>query len=201
MEPSGATTLTLGSGVLVQGTGGVGSQAIVSGPTALINQGILRGNVSGQTLTVGIGNLTLTNAVGGTIEAVGGGNVFIGAGALTNAGTINAGAGSSLRLSATNLTNTGTVNVLTATSTLTLDGTTTTAGLANFNNTAGGTFNLTGTLTNTGDTLTLGGHLGAITLIGGTINGGIVQEAAPSLLRFTSNSTATRSTVWSCMAI
>ena len=113
VEQSGATTLTLGSGVLVQGTGGVGGQVIASGPTSLINQGILRGNVSGQTLTIGIGNLTLTNAVGGTIEAVGGGIVIIGAGALTNAGTINAGAGSSLRLSATNLTNTGTVNVLT----------------------------------------------------------------------------------------
>ena len=187
VEQSGATTLTLGSNVLVQGTGGIGGQVLTPGPVALINQGILRGNVSGQNLTIGDGNLTLTNAAGATIEAVGGGVVTIGAAALTNAGTINAGAGSSLRLSATNLINTGTINVLTGTSTLTLDGATTTAALANFNNTAGGTFNLTGTLTNTADTLTLGGHLGAITLAGGTIKGGIVQEAAPTFLRFTSN--------------
>ena len=80
VEQSGATTLTLGSGVLVQGTGGVGGQVNLAGPVSLINQGILRGNVSGQTLTIGNSNLTLTNAAGATIEAVGGGIVFIGAG-------------------------------------------------------------------------------------------------------------------------
>ena len=183
------STLTLGPGMLVQGSGGVaGAQFITGGAVSLINQGILRGNVSGQNLGIGgISGLTLTNAAGATIEAVGGATVTIASTTLNNAGTINVGAGSSLRLSANNLINTGTINVLTGTSTLTLDGATTTAALANFNNTAGGTFNLTGTLTNTADTLTLGGHLGAITLAGGTIKGGIVQEAAPTFLRFTSN--------------
>ena len=47
---------------------------LTPGPVALINQGILRGNVSGQNLTIGgMHNLTLTNAAGATIEAVGGG--------------------------------------------------------------------------------------------------------------------------------
>ena len=64
VEQSGATTLTLGSGVLVQGTGGVGGQVLATGPVSLINQGILRGNVSGQALTIGDSNMTLTNAAG-----------------------------------------------------------------------------------------------------------------------------------------
>ena len=80
------SVLTLGSGALIQGSGGVaGTQFISGGAVSLINQGILRGNVSGQTLTIGFNNVTLTNAAGATIEAVNGATVTIGATALTSA--------------------------------------------------------------------------------------------------------------------
>ena len=49
-----ASVLTLGSGAVIQGSGGIGAtQFFQGGAVTLINQGIVRGNVSGQLLAIG----------------------------------------------------------------------------------------------------------------------------------------------------
>ncbi len=47
IDVAGATTLTLGSGVVVQGTGTVGQARFVGGTGNLINQGLISANVAG----------------------------------------------------------------------------------------------------------------------------------------------------------
>ena len=55
-----------------------GTQQLTGGGETLINQGIIRGNTALQTLTVGnTSSMTLTNAAGGLIEALGYANFYL----------------------------------------------------------------------------------------------------------------------------
>src|SRR5207302_1461917 len=120
------------------------------------------------------GTITLTNngriAFNGTQTVS---TSFVGG---PSTGTIIFGdnSGATLSLVNTNWTNTGTLRP--ATSTLNLGGSFNTADIQNSHLTRStGTVNLTGTVTNTGSTLTLDDTIGSLNLIAGTIVGGTVS--------------------------
>jgi hypothetical protein len=141
-----------------------GGLAMAAGTLSLGgNSSISAFSMSGGTLNVTAGTTTLTNAAitAGTLGLSGTGTLNM-AGAWSNAGTFNVAA--------------GTVN---------LGGTFSTAGLGTFTRT-GGSVNLTGVLTNTGNTLDVGVAkfgTGGLTSFSGGITGGTVlsTNATPTL--------------------
>jgi len=172
----GAQTLTIGSGITLQGYGNISN----SSASTIVNYGIITANASGQTLT--INPTTFTN--NGTLRVT--------AGTLSlnptswsngNTGAIQA-QGGTLSISGTNLSNNGTLSIAAGT-TLTLGGNVTTASLGTFTRAAGSTVNLTGTLTNSG-TLDIGSNgafgAGGLSSLTGTIIGGtlINTDATPN---------------------
>ena len=93
----GTNTLTLGAGTLVRGRGQVGQAQFVGGTNALINQGTIRADLTGQTLTIG-GN-SFSSQAGGQVEATNGGILnFV---TLNNPGIINTSGGGVVTLSGT----------------------------------------------------------------------------------------------------
>ena len=166
-------SLTLGAGAVVQGTGEIGTTILVAGggPESLTNQGTISANLNARTLTVG------ATSVNGSVTT------------FTNSGTLEARNGGILTINAANWSNTGAINVVDAASTINLGGTFTSGALATFNNGAGGHLNLTGKLNNT--TLTFGPGTGSMTLAGGTIQGGTVQENGANGLAFAVNNANT----------
>ena len=165
LNNEGAGTLTLGAGATVQGRGTIGSQSFVGGSGTLINQGTISANLSGQTLSIaGNGVSTFTNQ--GTLQATNGGLLTINPANWTNAGTIKA----------------------LANSTVNLNGTITTGGLGAFDATAAGAvINVVGTINNAAQTLTFSPATGSLTMLGGTIQGGTIQESGTNRLIFTSS--------------
>ncbi|MES2708815.1 MAG: choice-of-anchor D domain-containing protein [Verrucomicrobiota bacterium] len=108
----------------------------------------------------------------GFVEAVDNGAVSLNAVTFTNSGVIRALRGSLVDIFVAGWSNGGTIT-LDADSTVNLDGVfDITGGLGTFSNPDGGTVNITGTLLNTGHTLTLNNAIGSWTLAGGTIEGG-----------------------------
>jgi hypothetical protein len=83
--------------------------------------------------------------------------------------------------------NTGVIRVVDSTSSVTLGGTFSASTLGTLENSAGGKVNLGGTFNNTGSTLALTSTTGSLTLFGGTINGGTVQQNGTNALVFTSS--------------
>jgi hypothetical protein len=168
----GGTTLTIGSGITVEGQNGtIGYSSAYGGPqnVLVVNQGLISADVSGGTISIQAqpfinealaqgtngGSLTinvLQNNPGATLIMNGAGSLSL-SGVWTNAGAINA----------TNVT----VN---------LGGSFTLADLGAFTR-SGGTVNLTGVLTNTGTTLALNAASGSWVLDGGTVLGGTITTA------------------------
>ena len=124
----------------------------------LVNQGLISAEVSGKTVTVS-------------------------ATSFTNNGTAHALNGAILSISSANWSSTATIAE--TNSVLNLGGTFVTAGL-NVQQT-GGTVNLTGTLNNTGATLTLNATTGSWNLAGGTISGGTLAFADSQTLFVTAS--------------
>ena len=173
----GGTTLTIGSGMTVEGQNGtIGYSSVYGGPenVSVVNQGLISADVSGGTISIQAqpfinealaqgtngGSLTinvLQNNPGATLIMNGAGSLSL-SGVWTNAGAINA----------TNVT----VN---------LGGDFTLADLGAFTR-SGGTVNLTGVLTNTGTTLVLNAASGSWVLDGGTVLGGTITTAVPATL-------------------
>ncbi len=187
-------TLTIGSGILVHGNGGVvGYSGYWQGSTAVavVNQGTIAAD-GGGTVYVGGGTASGITAWSnaGTLQAVSGSGLSLSGtgGANTATGQINAVASITGSASTLSLANTwANAGTITATSsTVNLGGTFTLAQLGTFNRT-GGTVNLTGTLTNTGTTLALTAATGNWVLAGGTITGGTVSVAGGSRLIVTSS--------------
>ena len=90
----GTSTLTLGSGTLVRGRGTLGQAGFVGGTNSLINQGTIRSDLTGQTLSI-LSN-TFSNA--GVVSAESGGSFVVTSGYVQTAGitrvaggTINTG--------------------------------------------------------------------------------------------------------------
>ncbi len=170
---NGGQTLTIGSGVTVK-TNSVAtnsSTGITSGGGGtLINQGTLSSESAGRTLTINPSNFTNT----GTVAVKNGAAVTLGGAWDNTAGTFSLDAN--------------------ANSTLNLGGSFTTAQIGTLSRGAGGLngqVNITGTLTNTGDTLLLDDTTGSLNLDGGTIVGGVIDTAAGSAskLNITASST------------
>src|SRR5262249_32012746 len=126
---------------------------------------------------------SLTNT--GTLQALNGGTLSIGATTWSSSSTITA-TNSTLSFSGA-WSNTGTITI--NNSTLNLGGTFTTAGikLSSFTRT-GGTVNVTGTLANSSSPLTLNAATGSWGLAGGTISGGTVAFADSQTLIMTADS-------------
>ena len=97
--PSG--TLTIGSGITVQGqTGYVGYSPEIGGSfssIAVVNQGTIQASVSGGTITVEGGSIQNT----GTLDAANGGTLDAYSSSFTTTGTIEADAGSTISIGGT----------------------------------------------------------------------------------------------------
>ncbi len=172
----GNHTVTLDNTVFLHGVGNIGQARIFGGTNALINQGIITADVSGQTLNINPNNFTNQ----GTLNAING-SILTLTGNVTNSGTIVVNA-STLNLNGT-FTG-GSAGVVNATNaTVNLGGTFTTAGLSQITRN-GGTLTLSGTLTNTASTFSLTPNLGVLTLNSGTIIGGTVDNSSGQALAF-----------------
>jgi hypothetical protein len=164
-----ATTLTVASTMLIHGAGLILPISFPDygfGTGILINQGTIRADVAGQSLS--IYPTTLTNQ--GTLDATGSGSLSVSSfDNWTSSGTISAN-NSGLYFGAT-WSNTGTISA--NNSSVVLDGEFTLAGLGTWNRTGGDVF-LMGTLDNTGTTLALDATTGSWNLAGGTIKNGTI---------------------------
>ncbi|MEI9924494.1 MAG: DUF4347 domain-containing protein [Bradyrhizobium sp.] len=164
----GTSTLTLDTTFkVVGGYGSLGDWWSNNGTRTLINNGLISANVAGQALTI-VPTGAFTNTAAGTVEAVGGGIVTL-TNSWSNAGTLHIDANAS--------------------STINLAGSFTTAGIGTINR-AGGVVNLTGTLINTGATLTLNATTGSWNFAGGTVSGGTVVFAGGAALLLAVNNVA-----------
>ncbi len=157
---------------------GTGSVTFNNGATS--DDNTLAEDASGGTLTIGPG-VTVSGGTGSigynSNSLYGYTNV-----SFVNKGTIDADSAGTLSLGGT-WSNTGTITA-SAGGTLDLGGTFATASLGSVTN-AGGTVNLTGTLTNTGSTLALNATTGSWDLSGGTIQGGTVSAVGGARLEGT----------------
>jgi hypothetical protein len=190
---AGGNTLTLAANALVRGRGGVSSGSIVGGTGQLDNNGTIRADLSGQTLTLDPD--ILNNSVGGLIEATNGSFLNLGStGAgdtTTNTGDINALGGSTVRMRGDWSNTAGTITV-DATSDLELEGVFTTADLGNIDSSAGGSVFLEGNWDNTADSFTFDATTGSWTLNGATITGGtLTAGGGGERLRFGVNNSNT----------
>ncbi len=192
------TILTLGPDVTVHGGGGVIGGSVHFGRSmSVINQGTIRADIAGQTLTVtgaAVTNQGILEATSGSIMDV---NNLAG-----NVGTASATGGGHLDLNGTytidqtltitdstltlqgNWTNAATIDA--TDSTVNLGGTFTLAELGVLNR-MGGTVNLTGTLDNSGIPLALNATTGDWQVNGGTIDGGTVAMSEGAQLVFANN--------------
>ena len=150
---SGNITLTLANSTTVRGMGLVSSDLQFSGLGTIINQGAIRADVSGQTLTINP-------------------DVF------TNQGSFAALNGATLTISATSWSSPSGTLTLDGTSTVNFAGTFTNPGAIMR---TGGTINVTGLWDNTGLAYTLDTSTGDFVLNGGTIRGGTINQSGGSL--------------------
>jgi hypothetical protein len=161
-----AGSFTIGATGVIKTFTGFGSDLQIGGNgfvfasvMNLTNNGLISSEVSGRTIIIGAP--TFSNA--GTVQAINGGIVNFNSGAYTNPGTIIVNA-STVNLAGTFNASTGVGNI--------------------FN--SGGTINITGTVNNTGNNLTLNSNTGSWNLLGGTISGGSVSFANGQSLNPTS---------------
>lgn len=156
------------------------------GNMTLINEGLISAETANTTLKISAVNLTNN----GTLQAANKGVLKILTNQWTNTGAIQASNGGTVDISFGTRSqslwrNAGTIT-LDATSSVKLGGTfDATGGIGTFHNTAGGKVYITGTMLNTGNTLTLNADTGSWRLSGGTIQGGIVNCADGQSLRVT----------------
>jgi hypothetical protein len=161
---NGIEVLSGTTGVLTVNAGDTLYYGLTISPATFTNQKTISASNT-DTLTIGG---AWTNAAVATITATG---TTLGLGDQYQYGTLNP------------WSNAGTITA--TNSTVNLGGTFTTADLGTFNH-PGSTIDITGTLDNTGKTLTLDGTTGSWNLSGGTIKGGSYVSAGAALV-FTSN--------------
>lgn len=163
----------------------------------LINHGLISSQTQDQLI---LSNpVSLTNSATGTLQAINGGTAYFAADDILNEGLVQATDGGTLILASLGLIHTGTFQALRggtlgigadedwvnggrifldATSNLVLGGTfDITAGLGDFDNSAGGSVLVSGTLLNDGHNLTLNALTGSWTLENGAIHGGSLSFA------------------------
>lgn len=170
--------LTITSSGAIRGYGTLFTTFFLGGQvtSTVDNQGTISADVSGQSLT--IQPYTMNNS--GTVRALNGGTINVNPNTtFTNqpGGILSVTGGSTLNLQR-NWHNQGTL-ILQDTSVVSLQGnfTTNDLGISGWSRT-GGTVNLVGALNNTGRTLTLDATTGNITLAGGSITGGTLDNTS-----------------------
>ncbi len=167
--------LTIGSGITVQCIGNAQPAFLNAGSSTIDNQGII--NADDANASFGI---TLESGTGGSwkndnvLEASNGGNLTL-TGNWTNNGSLSASSGGTLYVLGTGSSTTG---ISESSGTVNIGSTFTTSALGALSGN-GGTFNFTGTLNNTGNTLTLNGSTVSplYSLAGGTITGGTITTS------------------------
>jgi len=119
-----SSTLTIGAGITIETGVGNGTVGTLSGTNRnVINQGTIRSDTSGETITL----LHVTN--NGTLQAISGGDLIFSTGSFFNDGILDIGAGSTASTGNNNFTNNsggtvaGTGNFNVGTGTFTNDGT------------------------------------------------------------------------------
>jgi hypothetical protein len=151
-------TLTLGAQTTINAAAGIADLVMVNPTDAMINDGTINATSAGTTLNIGLGNT----------------------GTFTNAGTIAVSNGNTLNISATTFTSTGPVTLNNATANIASY--LTTASLDTFVPTNNSTLNISGTLDNTGNTLTIGTGTALGTLnFSGALENGIINDAGGGL--------------------
>ncbi len=174
---NGSLTVTNGlilNGTLLVGASGTGASVTFDGTQTLGGTGIVVFGTSYSPFVFGSNNGTVTLAP--TITVRGGMGALVN---VINQGTIDVSAATtSMNLYGT-WRNEGVITL--GQGTVTLDGTFSTSGLGSFRR-SGGTVNLTGTLDNTNQTLTLNAATGSWQLAGGTILGGTVAATGGAAL-------------------
>lgn len=174
-------SLTIGPAGVIRGRGTVNYSQLISvtGLSQLINQGLVSADINGNPLTLTPHVVTNT----GTFRAINGASLFINSAAFTNSpgGILSATGGSTLSLQKI-WHNSGTL-ILQDTSTVSLEGTFSTAdlGMPGWSR-SGGNVKLAGTLDNTNATLALTAGTGPVVLNGGTILGGIITQSGTGKL-------------------
>ena len=158
---SGSTTLTLGPGFTLHGGfGDIGGSRFFGNSFALVNNGAITADLAGQSLDIP-SRVTLTNN-----------------------GSLQTDAGATLNLNAVATSGSGAVSVQGGT--LNVGGTVATVVFTNFTR-SGGTVNLTGTLTNTGNTFTFNATTGTWNLLGGAVVGGTIAFTDGQTLAVSAN--------------
>ena len=164
-----SSTLTLGPNAIVHGAVAFSNGSYSFYPDTLINKGVINADTNSQTLSIATSNFTND----ATAEATNGGALLISASSWTNATGATISANASTLTFGGSWTNSGTITAVNG-STVNLGGSFTWAGLGSFSASADSTVNITGTLNNTGNTLTLNNTSPIWNLNGGTISGGSV---------------------------
>ena len=160
---NGGTTLTLGASFTVHGSGDLGGSRAFGNNFTLINGGTIQADVSGQSLNIP-SRVTLTN--------------------VTATGKLRSDTGGILNSNAVTTAGSGVIDV--SGGELNLGGTVTPEVFTNFTRT-GGTVNLLGVLTNTGNTFTFNATTGTWNLLGGTVAGGTIAFADGQTLAISTN--------------
>ena len=185
----GGNTLTLGASTLVRGRGNITNGFFVNAVGTVVNQGTIRADLNGQTMTVS--PVSFSNA--GTTEAVNGSTLNIAATNWSNTGNINASGGSTVNFQGT-WDNTGGTTTVSATSSLNLSGNFTTAHLGTIDNSVGGGVSVTGLWDNTGGNFTFNATSGSWRLADGEIRGGQITPGAGGQTLLFGNNNSSRLT-------
>ena len=185
----GGNTLTLAASTLVRGRGNITSGFFVNAVGTVVNQGTIRADLNGQTLTVS--PVSFSNA--GTTEAINGSTLNIAATTWSNTGNINASGGSTVNFQGT-WDNTGGTAAVSATSSLNLGGSFTTAHLGTIDNSAGGAVSVTGLWDNTGGNFTFNATTGSWRLADGEVRGGQITPGAGGQTLLFGNNNSSRLT-------
>ena len=183
---SSAVTLTMGSGASIHGNFQINDNPSVAGNT-LLNNGTLLVDTTGQTLSVGVSNFTNF----GTASSANGGTLKLASSNWSNAPSGTISANNSTLNFAGSWSNSGTIQT-TGTSNVVLGGTFATSVLGSLNLSANTTASITGTVINTGNTLSVNGFSGIWSVNNGTIVGGTLQlgtTPSPTITAVTLNGT------------
>src|SRR5439155_8282163 len=86
----GYNAVTFASNVLVRGLGAVGRQILAAGSNSIVNQGTIRADVAGRTLTIAGGDVGGSFANAGTADARDGATLSITVPNIINSGTLRA---------------------------------------------------------------------------------------------------------------
>ena len=158
-------TLTIASGITIQGQTGQ-----IFGNAAVVNNGTINANASGQKITIAPGTTTFTN--NGTVEGTNGGSISIAFATGTNTGTVQATGGGNITV-----TGNSAIGIYTGFGNLSISG----GGTLFINSGNTNSWQNTATISVTGSTLDLGGTVTQANL-GTVVSNPGSQPSAPAII-------------------